>query len=130
MTGSEVRDPRGQLEAPVDGPLEVLLQGAEHEDVTLRQQALYLLVKHSEEAGGGPYAARALYDPSPYVKRQGIRALLERWEEAPAQEALRGLVVREDVDAYTRGIAGAGLAGHGDAEVLSVFEAAWRSAPS
>ena len=127
--GSEARDPRAQLEAPIQGPLVVLLQGAEHEDVSLRQQALYLLVKHTEEPGGGAYAARALYDPSPYVKRQGIRALLERWEEAPAREALRGLVAREDVDAYTRAIAGVGLAHRGDTEVLAVFEEAWRAAP-
>jgi hypothetical protein len=83
-----------------------------------------------------PHASRALFDPSPYVRRSAVAALGARLPEPESLALLQEFVLREDVDPYTRGHVGVLLAEAGHAEALAVLVAAaaaesewWRAAP-
>jgi len=125
------------VDEPAPGtPRGVLAQGAEALDVSVRQQSLGQLVRHSEQPGGGSWAPRALLDPSPYVQRRSIEALGDRLPEPQAAERLLGVIGRDGVEPYTRGLAGAMLAAHGDTRALDPLQAAlaqadqgWEQAP-
>lgn len=117
-------------------PRGVLALGAESLDVSVRQQSLGQLVRHSAEPGGGAWGPRALLDPSPYVQRRGIEALGDRLPEPQAAEQLVQLVRRVEAEPYTRGLAGRLLAAHGDTRVLPDLQEAlaattddWERAP-
>ncbi|MBN1334485.1 MAG: HEAT repeat domain-containing protein [Deltaproteobacteria bacterium] len=120
----------GSIEAQAswEVPLGVLGAGAEDLDVEIRSKALACLVRRAPEPGGGTWTARALWDPSPYVRRAAIRALARRLEETEARDALASVVGRADVDPYTRGLAGTVLADAGDKRVAGVLSEAWRTA--
>ncbi len=119
-----------------DSPRGVLAQGSEALDVSVRQQALGQLVRHSADPAGGSWAARALYDPSIYVQRRAIEALGGRLEEPAAADLLLEVVGRDGVEPYTRGLAGRLLAAHGDHRALPPLQTAlaaaeedWQRAP-
>ncbi len=105
-----------------------LLLAAESLDVSLRMRALEVLVAHAPSAEGHALAQRALYDPSPYVKRKAVALLGSRLPEADALELLGELAGRSDVDAYTRGQAGVQLALAGEHGTASTLSQAWRQA--
>ena len=54
---------------------EVLDAAAQDVDVATRKEALGLLVGHG--VAPEPHASRALFDPSPYVRRSAVEALEE-----------------------------------------------------
>lgn len=102
----------------------------------LRGAALAARIRTSSEAAGGDWAPRALYDPSPWVRRQAATALADRLPEPASLSALQALVSRPDLDAYTRCGAGMHLARAGDQSTLPVVTAAleaasedWEAAP-
>jgi hypothetical protein len=93
-------------------------------------------IRTSPEPGGGAWAQQALWDPEPWVRRQGADALAQRLPEPAARDALRTFVGRADVDAYTRCGAALRLARNGDRETLPDVQAAlsraaegWEAAP-
>ncbi len=113
---------------------EVLDAAAQDVDVATRKEALGLLVGHG--VAPEPHASRALFDPSPYVRRSAVEALEARLPEPDSLALLQAFVLREDVDPYTRGHAGLLLAEAGHAEALEVLAAAaaaesewWKAAP-
>jgi HEAT repeat protein len=102
----------------------------------LRGAALAARIRTSPEAAGGDWAPRALYDPSPWVRRQAALALADRLPEPASLSALQELVARPDLDAYTRCGAGMHLARAGDQSTLPAVTAAldaasegWEAAP-
>jgi HEAT repeat protein len=114
---------------------EVLEAASQDVDVATRQEALGLLVGLGVRPE--PHASRALFDPSPYVRRSAVEALGARLPEPESLALLQDFVLREDVDPYTRGHAGLLLAESGHAEALAVLAAAaaaaeiqwWQAAP-
>ncbi len=135
------RSPAPEPAAAVEGPRlempvrwqQVLEAGAQDVDVGTRKEALGLLVVHG--VSPEPHASRALFDPSPYVRRSAVEALGVRMPERESLELLQGFVLREDVDPYTRGHTGILLAEAGHTEAREVLEAAvvgrewWQAAP-
>jgi HEAT repeat protein len=102
----------------------------------VRGAALAARIRTSPEEAGGDWAPRALYDPSPWVRRQAADALAARLPEPASLTALQTLVARPDLDAYTRCGAGMHLARAGDTAALPDVQAAlaravegWEAAP-
>ena len=50
----------------------ILEQAAGLVDTSVRQRALYFLVRHWPEPAAGPWSIRGLGDPSPYVQRKSL----------------------------------------------------------
>ena len=116
--------------------LAVLDAAASEPEPGVRAAALAARIRTSAEPAGGPWGPRAVFDPSPWVRRAGAAALADRLPEEAAAAALRGLVGRSDADAYTRCGAAMHLARAGDATALSAVQAAidaasggWEVAP-
>ena len=130
--GAAPEGPRAEMPASWR---EVLEAASQDVDVATRQEALGLLVGHGVRPE--PHASRALFDPSPYVRRSGVAALAGRLPEPDSLVLLQDFMLREDVDPYTRGHAGLLLAEAGHAEALEVLVAAaaaaemqwWQAAP-
>jgi len=108
-------------------PRAVLVPAAGSLDVSQRMRALELLVLHAPEDELSGFGLRGLYDPSSYVRRRVTEALAQRLPSPAALQLLEQLVLRQDVDAYTRGMAGfsLGLAGH--SSTMDALGAAWRA---
>jgi hypothetical protein len=141
-TACATRLPAPEPAAAVEGPRsempaswrEVLEAASQNVDVATRKEGLGLLVGHG--VGPEPHASRALFDPSPYVRRSAVEALGARLPETESLALLQDFVLREDVDPYTRGHTGVLLAEAGHLEALRVLEAAaaaekewWQAAP-
>lgn len=115
---------------------EVLEAGAEGLDVPPRRRALSVLIAHSTADQLERWAARGLWDPSPYVQRSVAAALAARLPEPEALSALQAFVSRDGLDPYTRCGAASALARAGDASTAPVIQAAleaefegWLQAP-
>lgn len=105
-------------------------------DVTTRRFALVSLMALDDEAGGGSWAARGLWDPEPAVQRSTISALDLRLPEADTVSVLQAFVARPGLDPYVRCSAAGVLARAGDQstlphvqEAMSAASAAWQAAP-
>ena len=108
----------------------VLEAGAGSLDVSLRLRSLELLCLWAPPEQLGPYAQRAMYDPSPYVRRAVVDALARRLPDPAAEAQLLAVLERADVDAYTRGRAGFLLAKAGVAAAREPMSQAWQAADS
>lgn len=116
------------IEASGRQPTEVLAEAASDLDASARGRALALLIRHADEAGGGDWAPRALYDPNPWVAQLAVDALHQRRPEQASLELLRTTALRTELDAYTRGAAAVRAAWGGDEGVLEPMREAWRAA--
>ena len=116
------------VEASGREPMEVLAEAADDLDASARARALALLVRHADEAGGGDWAPRALYDPNPWVPQLAVEALHQRLPEDASLELLRATALRGELDAYTRGAAALRAAWGGADDVLEPMRDAWRTA--
>ena len=67
----------------------VLEQASTLVDTSIRQRALYLLVRFTPEPGGGIWSPRGLGDPSPYVQRRCVEALMKRTNDPSALTKLK-----------------------------------------
>ncbi len=126
-----IEGPRSEMPAPWR---EVLEAASQDVDVATRKEALGLLVGHGVRPE--PHASRALFDPSPYVRRSAVEALEARLPEPESLALLQAFVLREDVDPYTRGHAALLLAEAGHSEALQILAAVaaaesewWKAAP-
>ena len=100
-------------------PDDVLADAAASLDPTPRARALYWLLRTDDLA---TWAPRAVYDPSPWVQRVAIDALVLRGEDGHAY--LVDLATREGVEATVRSAAALALPpGH----ELPDFDDAWRT---
>jgi HEAT repeat protein len=79
----------------------VLSELATSTDPVLRGEALSVELLALEAPAGGPRLGAALYDPSPWVQRQGVEVLLARLAEPEAQDALVAYAKRPDVSPHT-----------------------------
>lgn len=118
-----------QLEAvPEQEPLAVLEAGAAVLDPTLRAAALGLLIG---EAGPG-WDARALGDPSPWVQRTAVRALLARGDPE-SQRQLERFATQPDRDPVVRSLAAVWMPSPAIAEATAEAwrqeQLPWRIAP-
>jgi HEAT repeat protein len=121
--------PDGAAEVEHRHPDEVLAVGAGDDDPNLRARALGLLIRTTEEPGGGAWALRALYDPDPWVQRSGLEALTPRLDE-PETVALLESYVSADLstsDPYVRGGAVMRLAAAGHTGTRDVVMSGWRA---
>ena len=114
----------------------VLEEAARDPEPGRRGDALAARIRTSPDAGGGAWAQQALWDPTPWVRRQGAGALAARLPEPESREALHAFIRRPEVDAYTRCGAALHLARAGDRETLPAVLAAlgratesWEAAP-
>ena len=71
-------------------------------DPGVRARALAVLVQTSAEAGGGTWARRGTYDPSPWVQRAVLQALAARAHDPLAAEHLHETVGRSGLSPYVR----------------------------
>lgn len=110
-------------------PLEILEEGAASLEPSHRGHALGFLVATSAEPGGGPWAARALYDPDGWVQRQGVLALVGRLSEPEARAHLVEYIARDTADPYGRGYAAVRMRDHGTSELRETLSKAWRAEP-
>jgi HEAT repeat protein len=108
----------------------VLEAGASSLDVSLRMRSLELICLHVPGPELESFAQRALYDPSPYIRRTVVNTLARRLPEPEATSLLVAVAQRADVDAYTRGRAGFLLAGAGVLDAHESLASAWRQADS
>lgn len=113
---------------------EALEVGAESLEVPLRRQALSVLIDHSTSEPAQRWAARGLWDPSPYVQRTVVASLEAHLPETLS--ILQDFVQREGLDPYTRCGAASGLARSGDASTAAAVQDAleaefeqWQQAP-
>jgi HEAT repeat protein len=113
--------------SPVQDPVLALEEGARSMDISVRRRSLELLIGFSQEPGGGMWGPRALFDPSPYVKRSAVDALANRGDDPAAWDLLVETVGRSDVDPYVRGHAGVLLAERGDLRAADTLSEAWRA---
>lgn len=113
--------------APGEGDARATLQAASAElDVAVRARALKLLIVYE----GADWAPRALFDPSPYVQRAGVEALVELGDDD--SYALIAALASRDVDPYTRSYAAVRLLESGRAVPdlgFSDERLHWRRAP-
>lgn len=79
----------------------VLAELAASTDPGLRGAALSVELLALEAPAGGARLGAALYDPSPWVQRQGVEVLLARLAEPEAQQALVVYARRPDVSPHT-----------------------------
>ena len=93
--------PTVAAKAVVVAPQVAWEEGAAALDPSLRGQSLSLLIRTAPVAES-PYLGRALFDPIPWVARQGIEALAARPD---GQAALLATVARANVPAQARCIA-------------------------
>ena len=105
-------------------------------DVTTRRFALVSLMALDDEAGGGEWAARGLWDPAPAVQRVIASALESRLPEPDTVSVLQEFVARPGLDPYVRCSAASVLARAGDQGSLASVQAAmtaasapWKAAP-
>lgn len=117
-------------------PKDVLAAGASELEASIRLRALGLLVRYVAEEGGGSWGPRALYDPSPSVQAEAVRALVSRAQEPRSRDLLNAIAARPGVDPYVRGHAALELALLGDNAALDALNAAigatgkpWERAP-
>ncbi len=115
---------------------ELLVEGAEDLDVSVRRRALALLVQVSPEPASSSWGERGLWDPSPVVQGAVIEALAEQLPRPESLLALQRYVARPHVDPYRRCAAASRLARSGDTAAAPVVIAAyrdeaelWRAAP-
>jgi HEAT repeat protein len=113
-------------EVPEQDPMVILEEGAGHLDPTSRALALGWLTRLSPTEDAVSWAARSLYDPSAWVQRAGVLALLDRLEQPPARQALSDYVVSTSGDPYIRSMAGIGLAEHRSNDISAALREAWR----
>ena len=83
-------------------------------DVGIRGVALGALIRASPDPAGGSWGQRAMFDPSPWVQREGVTALGQRLPEAESAELLLSLAERDTADPYARTLAALTLADQGD----------------
>ena len=115
---------------------EALEAGADGLDVPPRRRALSVLITLSPDGQVQRWAARGLWDPSPYVQRSVAAAMADRLPEPETLGALQAFVSREGLDPYTRCGVAAALARAGDASTAPVIQDAleaefedWLQAP-
>lgn len=104
---TEAVAPRRALDPAVQAALEA---GAADLDVGVRRRALGTLVAADPAPAGGPWAIRARFDPSEYVRRAAVDALAGRLHEAETRAHLRALVEDDNGDPWSRGAAALVLA--------------------
>ena len=124
--------PQGEVtpNAPDDSAWGTLYSGAESLDVSVRLMSAYNIVRYRPEASGGEYTQRFLLDPSPYVQRAALDALLERLQTGEDAEALPLLIDnlnRTDFDAYTWGHLAHSLVGFVGGENIDLISTRWES---
>lgn len=85
--------------------LPVLLAAAGSADVGLRREALHALIVHDPAPAGGAYGPRGRWDPSEYVQRRTVDALVTRVDEPEARALLAEVYGSPGVPAWTRGYA-------------------------
>lgn len=88
----------------------VLEESASDLDISVRRRALASLIAAEPAPAGGPWLSRARFDPSEYVRRAAVDALVERSPEAESRAALRVWVADAELDPWTRGAAAVALA--------------------
>lgn len=115
---------RGQAD-----PLQVLREGTQALDTSVRARALAVLIQSAAEPAGGAWAPQALYDPDDWVRLEATRALIGRLPEPESAALLRGLLSRAEVDPYVRSVAGVALARQGDRGALDLLLSAMREQP-
>ncbi len=108
-------------------PKALLEEAAGHLDPTPRAIALGWLITHESAAGGGEWAARALYDPSAWVQRAAVEALAERLDEPETRAVLEDFVGLGQADPYARASAGLKLSAVGSERARTVLAEAWRA---
>lgn len=106
---------------PEQAPLEVLESGAAALDPALRARALELLIS---EVGPG-WSARALGDPSPWVQRAAVRALIHR-DDPESHSQLERFTGQPDRDLIVRSLAAVWMPSPGIARSIA---GAWRREP-
>ena len=95
----------------------ILEQASTLVDTSIRQRALYLLVRFLPT----PVAAlvtRGLGDPSPYVQRRCVRALSARQNDPAALDHLKKHALTSNRDPYSRGLAALTIAKTKDNSIL------------
>lgn len=118
------------LNSAEDTAWEVLYSGAESLDVSVRLLSAHELVRYRPEPSGGEYTQRFLLDPSPYVKRAALNALIERFETGEDPAALALLLEslhQEDIDPYTWGHLAHSLIGLVDEGDTNLIGGKWES---
>ena len=113
-----------------DPAWETLFSGAESLDVSVRLMSAYNIVRYRPEDSGGEFTQRFLLDPSPYVQRAALEALIDRMQAGDDTTALPLLVEnlhRTDLDAYTWGHLAHSLVGHVDGENAELISSKWES---
>lgn len=78
----------------------ILEQASGLMDTSVRQRALFLMVRYRPEPAGGEWSERGLHDPSPYVQRRSIEALGQRLDETESQDALLRYIERPNVNPF------------------------------
>lgn len=97
--------------APLDAEAVAVLQaGAADLDITVRRNAIAVLIEIDPAPAGGAWLDRARFDPSEYVRRSAVDALFARAPDAQARVALRAWTADASLDHWTRGAAAEALA--------------------
>ncbi len=119
--------PELQQEIPDVSPFTTLEAGAEVLEPSPRAVALGWLIRTSDANGGGEWTSRGLHDPSAWVQRAAVNALVSRLPEAASQTHLENYLSVSSADPYVRGNAGIQLAPLASPAAATALKAAWRA---
>ncbi len=124
--------PQGEisLNSSDDSAWSALYAGAESLDVSVRLLSAHDIVRYRPEPSGGDFTQRFLLDPSPYVQRAALQALLERLDTGDDSTALALLIDnlhRGDLDPYTWGHLAHSLVDVVEGEDTALIGTKWES---
>ncbi|NCG19983.1 MAG: hypothetical protein GWP91_13330 [Rhodobacterales bacterium] len=126
-TNPDLSLPELQQEIGDVGAEATLIAGTQSLEPNPRSIALGWLIRTSPDPGGGAWAAQGLYDPSSWVQRASVLALLSRLPEPDSLHQLESYLGLASGDPYVRGMAGVHLATVSTPLASKTLSVAWRA---